>query len=136
MTSEVSNPVSGYFRPFAKFDLTSFVNVVADRFEKSTRGIVRVSPAARDELVESMRPHENELGKDLSAGRMTIAALEAILRGVLRTARVVKVQPISRVGLRAYKKSGSLRIGYRLTPVDRRRVRAAMKWKCRYLGWC
>ena len=122
--------------PVLDFDLADFVNAVADRFEKYTRGKSRVSPAAREELVQRMRPHELELRKDLFSAKMTVPELGKILFSVLQAAGVTRVPTKSRVGLRAYGKSKPARYAYRFSPIDRVRVQAAMKRKCKYLGWC
>jgi hypothetical protein len=120
------------------FDLDRFVNDVSDGFQINKRRGVRVSPGARAELVNSMRPHEPKLRTDLLAGKMTRKKLAGILTGVLEAAYAMQrhlYRPKSfALRKRAYKYKSAGALG---TPsVDRYRVRSAMKWKCRYLGWC
>ena len=139
--TELSDPVSRHYQGSVNvFDLAGFVNEVADRFEKSRRGGIRVSPAARDELVRRMKPHELELRNDLASGKMTSKELQRILAGVLgvanrvRSAARTKTMARRRVGRKAHESTASILLRY--SQIDRRSVLIAMKWKCRYLGWC
>jgi hypothetical protein len=118
------------------FDLTQFVDQVANRFERSKRGAVRVSPAARLQFVESMKPHENELRHDLVTGKMTISELGSILRGVLGVANRSAASGSFAMKRRAARSRYRLGDALRQSRIDRRSVQTAMKLKCRYLGWC
>jgi hypothetical protein len=113
-------------------DIKEFVDKVARQFEKSKRGAVRVSAAARLELVASMKPHEDQLLKDLASGSMDTKKLTKILREVFSAAASTRT-------LRKYR-SGyprDIRFGVQgRSQINRSGIRLAMKRKCRYLGWC
>lgn len=121
---------------YSVIDINKFVDEVADRFERLSQGTVRVSPAARRELINSMEPHEKQLRLDLASGNMTTEELTKILRKVLSAA--VK-RPWRSKGSRF--KEGMARYRHLETKfqshrVDRRGIQMAMRRTCRYLGWC
>jgi hypothetical protein len=129
MTSDLSDRVVR--GTTVKFDLESFVDEVADRYEKSKRGTVQVSSAARHELVRRMRPHERELRNDLASGKMSPKELGRIMAEVLIAAKQVK-----RVARMGRNPSTGSAVTVSRSRIDRQGVLMAMKWKCRYLGWC
>jgi hypothetical protein len=148
MAFDLSDPVSHRSRRIrVQFDLADFVNEAANRFERRRRGTVRISPAARHQLVKTMRPHERELLADLATGQMTVEKLESIMAGVLSLASAVtrsaggrrlgRKNP--RVGFKykAIKYKGAVSdAGSTTLYVDKHGLLFAMKSKCRYLGWC
>jgi hypothetical protein len=113
-------------------DIKEFVDKTARQFEKSRRGAVRVSAAARLELVASMKPHEDQLLKDLASGSMDTKKLTKILREVFSAAAPPR-------SLRKYRAvhGRDIRLGgLRRSQINGLGIRRAMKRKCRYLGWC
>ena len=131
--TDFSDPVSRRIRKSAgTFDLSTFVQEAVDRFEKSTRGRVRISGAARSELVRRMQPHLSELLSRLESGKLTTKELDGVLREVLVAASTV--QRKARMG-RNPATGEPVKIRS-VANVNRARVIAAMKWKCRLLGWC
>jgi hypothetical protein len=134
MPLDSSNPISNRARLYrAPFDLSDFVNEVADRFQLVKRGRIRISPAAREELIRAMKPHEKELFADLSTGKMTPEKLTIIMAGVLNAASVLqRSNPRYKARIFGPKYGPESRP----VPITRQNIRVAMKFKCRYLGWC
>jgi hypothetical protein len=121
---------------YSVIDINKFVDQVADRFERTRHGTVRVSPAARRELVNNMEPHEKQLRKDLASGEMTTEELMKILHKVLSAAVKRPSKPERgrfKEKTAKYKYIGMEFPGYR---IDRRGIQMAMRRTCRYLGWC
>jgi hypothetical protein len=132
MSSDLSDRVVPRYKGSTiKFDLESFVDDVADRYEKSKRGMVQVSSAARHELVRRMRPHERELRRDLASGEMSPRELSRIMAEVL-----IAAKPVKRVARMGRNPSTGSEVRVSRSRIDRQGVLIAMKWKCRYLGWC
>jgi nucleoid DNA-binding protein len=78
-----------------------------------------------------MRPHELELRADLASGKMSRKQLAGIMLGVLRAAK-----PVRRVARMGRNPATGSAVELHQTRIDERGVKASMKWKCRYLGWC
>jgi hypothetical protein len=121
---------------YSVIDINKFVNQVADRFERSRHGTVRISLAARRELVNNMEPHEKQLRIDLASGKMTTDELMKILRKVLSAAVKRPWKPERSRFKEKAARYKHLEMGFQSYRIDRRGIQMAMRRTCRYLGWC
>lgn len=99
-------------RTMGFFDVSRFVQTTIPAIESNLS--VRVTGEAVTELVNRMRPHEEEVRMDLASGRMTEGELREILVSVIEEA--VSISPDN--------------------TIDATIISIAMSRKCRYLGWC
>lgn len=94
------------------FDVFSFVQSTIPVIESTLS--VKVTSQGTAELVNRMRPHENQVSMDIASGTITPSALEDILRGVIR-------------------KAASFSPG---SPISPEAISKAIATECQYLGWC
>lgn len=94
------------------FDVSRFVQTAIPGIESDLS--VKVTDEALSELVDRMRPHEEQVSKDLASGRMNENELREILASVIREAAASS--PDNTINAAA--------------------IQAALATTCRYLGWC
>jgi hypothetical protein len=94
------------------FDMTGFVNGVADHYER-TRG-VRVDESAREALIEPALPHSRSVAEAIATGTVTQEFLQGCVFQVLDMAKSL----------------------IQATLIDGASVREAMRRYCPYIFWC
>ena len=94
------------------FDMSGFVNGVADRFERTED--VRVDESAREALIEPALPHSRSVADAIATGTVTSEFLQNCVIQVLAQAKWL-IQG---------------------TTIDGVSVRESMRRYCPYIFWC